>query len=88
MRYNSLAFPNLNQIQLANIGLELDRKEQELLGGRRSKKSHNVADDGNYSIQVLKESLTQTAKLSLESLDGEAFKAAGADLWYGRPKSC
>ena len=60
--------------------MELDRKESELLGGRRAKQSHNVADDGNYSIQVLREALLRKS-LSCESLDSDSFKGAGADLW-------
>lgn len=59
--------PYFDEVTLANIALGLDQKERELMavGGVNNpdflkymqQESSNVADDGNYSIQVLSEAL-------------------------------
>ncbi|CAD8155914.1 unnamed protein product [Paramecium pentaurelia] len=64
--------PYFNEVDLATIAQELDRQEIELLGktGHRYK-SQNVAEDGNFSIQVLAEALKKLGDLSIESVDSK-----------------
>ncbi|CAD8073463.1 unnamed protein product [Paramecium primaurelia] len=64
--------PYFNEIDLATIAQELDRQEIELLGktGHRYK-SQNVAEDGNFSIQVLAEALKKLGDLQIESVDSK-----------------
>lgn len=56
--------PVFNEIDLAEIGLELDRKEQNLLDDSPS--THpvqtNVNDSGNFTFQVLIEAMLRISK--------------------------
>lgn len=51
--------PYFDEIALSQIALKLDQEEKQLMGGARPSggKSHNVANDGNFSIQVLSRAL-------------------------------
>ncbi|CAD8078020.1 unnamed protein product [Paramecium sonneborni] len=64
--------PYFNEVELATIAQELDRQEIELLGqtGHRYK-SQNVAEDGNFSIQVLAEALKKLGDIFIESVDSK-----------------
>ncbi|EDK31541.1 josephin protein (macronuclear) [Tetrahymena thermophila SB210] len=80
--------PFFNEIELASIARELDDLEKQLMAaqGMDSKEylsylaqdSQNVADDGNYSIQVLQAALKKMGNLNIESVDSEINK--GQDL--------
>ena len=61
-RYLHHSGPFFDEVSLAQLGLELDAKEKELMGTHgmtgdylkyMGEGSGNVAEDGNYSIQVL-----------------------------------
>lgn len=57
--------PYFDEVQMAQIAMALDEEEQRLFGGvsadskglRKGQTSHNVAMDGNFSIQVLQKAL-------------------------------
>lgn len=57
--------PFFDEIQMAQIANAIDEEEQALMGGRdtqglrKGQVSHNVANDGNFSIQVLQKALLQ-----------------------------
>ena len=51
---NLLQGPYLDVITLSEIGIELDKKEQELTGLHSQ---NNVDPDGNFGIQVLEKAL-------------------------------
>ncbi|KAL4478050.1 hypothetical protein ABPG72_013489 [Tetrahymena utriculariae] len=80
--------PFFNEIELASIARELDDMEKQLMAvqGIDSKEylsylaqdSQNVADDGNYSIQVLQAALKKMGQLTIESVDSQINK--GQDL--------
>lgn len=71
--------PIFDEIKMSQIGLALDKEEQELLGGgsagaqarfdmdkqnlREGMTSSNVANDGNFSIQVIQRALEQFGKI-------------------------
>lgn len=64
--------PFFTEVDLATIAQEIDRQEQELLGGGQfagNHRSNNVAEDGNFSIQVLAEALKKLGQLTIESID-------------------
>ena len=49
--------PHFDEVQLSNIAIRLDQEEKKLFGGagdsaglRQGQVSHNVANDGNFSI--------------------------------------
>lgn len=74
---NVLQGPFFNEVSLANLAQELDRKEHALMIEQGMTKdflkymqedSGNVAMDGYYSIQVLQEAL-KTLNLSMVSVD-------------------
>lgn len=49
------------------------------MGGRRPQKSHNVANDGNFSIQVLSAALEKMG-FSAESIEKPTIKATISDF--------
>jgi ataxin-3 len=55
--------PHFDEVQLAQIAHAIDEEEQALFGGqdmqglRKGQVSHNVANDGNFSIQVIQKAL-------------------------------
>jgi len=71
--------PFYNEVQLAQIAIELDNQEKNLmmeLGTETedflkymAEDSMNVAEDGNYSIQVVSEALKRIAKLEIDLVD-------------------
>ncbi|CAD8164247.1 unnamed protein product [Paramecium octaurelia] len=64
--------PYFNEVDLGTIAQELDKQEIDLLGKtKRRFKSQNVAEDGNFSIQVLAEALKKLGDLSIESIDSK-----------------
>ena len=70
---NSLAqAPIFDEIMLAEIGVELDKQEQELLGGQ--KVYTNVNESGNFSLQVLIKALDRIGDFTLSSIKSEANK--------------
>jgi ataxin-3 len=75
--------PFFDEITLSEIALELDSKEKQLMAARgfdsqdflkfMAQESNNVADDGNYSFQVLSEALSRTFNLEMESVDSKIW---------------
>lgn len=52
--------PIFDEVSLSQIAIQLDQEERMLLSGESSSffgESANVANDGNYSIQVLSKAL-------------------------------
>ena len=52
--------PIFDEVSLSQIAIQLDQEERQLMGGENSHmfaESSNVANDGNYSIQVLSKAL-------------------------------
>jgi len=76
--------PFYNELSLAEIARELDSQEKELLMGQGTESkdflnylaegSNNVADDGNYNIQVISESLKRVGDLKCISIDSADVK--------------
>jgi len=76
--------PFYNELSLAEIARELDSQEKELLMGQGTESkdflnylaegSNNVADDGNYNIQVISESLKRVGDLRCISIDSADVK--------------
>jgi ataxin-3 len=79
--------PFFDEIQLAQIAQDLDKTEKALMmeQGTNSKdfmkfmaeESNNVADDGNYSMQVLAEALKRLGSIECSSVDSEFAKKSG-----------
>ncbi len=67
--------PLFNEISLATIAQQLDKKEEELLG---KKVSTNVNRSGNFSFQVLIEALKSMGDFRVESIKSERLK--GTDM--------
>lgn len=76
--------PYFNEVSLANIALELDAKERALMsehGDTSDLKKYlkegsgNVAEDGNYSIQVLSEALSRIGGLTITSIEAIVDKS-------------
>ena len=73
--------PYFNEIALSEIALELDSTEKQLMAAQgfeskeflkfMAQESNNVADDGNYSFQVLAEALRRRFTLDMESVDSK-----------------
>ena len=54
--------PSFDEVSLSQIAIQLDQEERQLLSGESASffgESANVANDGNYSIQVLSKALQQ-----------------------------
>ncbi|KRX05695.1 hypothetical protein PPERSA_09835 [Pseudocohnilembus persalinus] len=62
--------PYFNEIEMAEVAMQLDQQEQHLTGIRNNNKSENVANDGNFSIQVLANCLSQKG-LKCESIESQ-----------------
>jgi ataxin-3 len=81
---NLLQGPYFTEIALAEVAQELDQRERELMlaegitpEARRflQEASGNVADDGNFSIQVLSEALRRSHNVTLEDTRNESARA-------------
>lgn len=54
--------PIFDEVSLSQLAIQLDQEERQLLAGENAQffqESANVANDGNYSIQVLSKALQQ-----------------------------
>ena len=63
--------PIFDEVSLGQIAQQLDNEERMLLGRQDSfynQPSHNVAADGNFSIQVLTKAMEQFAEMSVTPL--------------------
>ena len=85
---NLLQGPYFTEVALADVAQELDRRERELMltegvtpEARRflQEASGNVADDGNFSIQVLSEALRRSHNVTLEDTRNESARAVLAN---------
>lgn len=67
--------PYFSEFDLAEIAQEVDREESEIYGGSpgvgADSKSNNVADDGNFSIQVLSMAMKRMGNLECQSIDSK-----------------
>jgi ataxin-3 len=77
--------PYYNEVTLANIALELDAKEKALMSEHGEtadlrkylkEESGNVAENGNYSIQVISEALSRLGGLTITSVEAVADKSS------------
>ena len=64
--------PLFTEVSLGEIGVELDKQEQNLLGGQ--KVYTNVNESGNFSLQVLIKALDRIGDFALSSIKSEANK--------------
>ena len=83
--------PYFDEISMSQIAVQLDQEERDLLGGdaqaalamgsqlKSGQTSHNVANDGNFSIQVLKKALVQFGKIDCEHIENPNIKASIKD---------
>ena len=80
---NLLQGPYFTEVALAEVALELDEREKELMRAEGDtadyqrflgEASGNVALDGNFSIQVLSEALRRSHNLSLEETRNDMLR--------------
>ena len=65
--------PFYDEITLSEIALELDKKEQKMLGGK-PEKSNNLNDGGYFSITVLMEAMNRHGGFDFSSIKSEENK--------------
>ena len=80
--------PYFDEINMAQIAVDLDQEEIALLGGgssgaeamramgslREGMTSHNVANDGNFSIQVIQKALVQFNQIQCTPIENPEVK--------------
>ena len=70
---------------MSQIAVALDQEEEALMGGadkaglRKGQTSHNVANDGNFSIQVIVKALDQFGKLDCVPLENAEVRRSIKD---------
>ena len=91
--------PTFDESCLSEIAYKLDEEERKILEGagipmNKAEGTNNVADDGNYNIQVLSKALTNLGNYELVPLDKpgvwnsdlwsteEAFLCNSVDHWF------
>lgn len=85
--------PYFDEINLSQIAIQLDQEEIQLLGGgsageeamramgnlREGMTSHNVANDGNFSIQVIQRALVQFGQIQCTPIENPEVKKSIKD---------
>ena len=74
--------PIFDEVTLSQIAIALDQEERQLLAGENSQffqESANVANDGNYSIQVLSKALQQFGGITTTPI-GSSSVGANQDM--------
>lgn len=65
--------PYFDEITLSEIALELDKKEQQMLGGKQSKSNH-LNDGGYFSLNVLVEAMKKHGGFDISSIQSKENK--------------
>jgi len=74
--------PIFDEVSLSQIAIDLDQEERVLLAGESAsffQESSNVANDGNYSIQVLSKALQQFGNVQTIPI-GSSTMSQSADM--------